>query len=77
MPRNPDRTDLCHFTYADDRRCTLPQFPDDYGLCYHRQQRQAFLESREAGRQVARFLETDVLTACDPPLKSTPTKNRG
>jgi hypothetical protein len=66
MPRNPDRTDLCHFTYADGRRCTLPQFPDDYGLCYHhREKRQAFLEAREAGRQISRFLETDILTACD------------
>ena len=66
MPRNPDRTDLCHFTYADGRRCTLPQFPDDYGLCcHHRDKRRAFLEAREAGRQVSRFLETDILTACD------------
>lgn len=66
MPRNPDRTDLCHFTYADGRRCTLPQFPDDYGLCYHhREKRQAFLEAREAGRQISRFLETEILTACD------------
>ena len=66
MPRNPDRTDLCHFTYADGRRCTLPQFPDDHGLCYHhREKRQAFLEAREAGRQISRFLETEILTACD------------
>jgi hypothetical protein len=66
MPRNPDRTDLCHFTYADGRRCTLPQFPDDFGLCFHhREKLQSRAESREAGRQVSRFLETDVLTACD------------
>jgi hypothetical protein len=66
MPRNPDRTDLCHFTYADGRRCTLPQFPDDHGLCFHHREKQiASLQSREAGRQVSRFLETDILTACD------------
>lgn len=66
MPRNPDRSNLCHFTYADGRRCTLPQFPDDMGLCYHhREKRQAYLQAREAGRQVARFLHTNILTACD------------
>ena len=66
MPRNPDRTDLCHFTYSDGRRCTLPQFPDDMGLCYHHgQKRRAFLESRQAGRETSRFLRNDIHTACD------------
>jgi len=66
MPKNHEGRELCHFTYADGRRCTLPQFPDDMGLCYHhRQKRQAYLESREAGRQVSQFLDTDILTACD------------
>ena len=66
MPRNPDRTDLCHFTYSDGRRCTLPQFPDDVGLCFHHGQKyRQRLEAREAGRRVSRFLETEILTACD------------
>ena len=70
MPRNPDRSELCHFAYADGRRCTQPQFPDDFGLCFHHgQQHRARLEAREAGRRISRFLHTDILTACD--LSST------
>jgi len=70
MPRNPDSTDLCQFTYADGRRCTSPQFPDDMGLCYyHGEKRRAALKSEVAGRQISRFLHADVSTACD--LNST------
>jgi len=29
MPTDSDR---CHFTFADGRRCTMPQFPDDMGF---------------------------------------------
>ena len=66
MPRNPDRTNLCHFTYADGRRCTVPQFPDDLGFCFfHRQNYQEHLQSKEAGRIVSRFLHTNVITASD------------
>jgi Dam-replacing family len=66
MPKNHSGRELCYFTYADGRRCTLPQFPDDMGLCYHhREKRQAYLQSREAGRQVSLCLDTDILTACD------------
>jgi hypothetical protein len=28
MPKNQYRTNLCHFTFADGRRCSMPQFPD-------------------------------------------------
>jgi len=70
MPKNQDRTDLCHFTFADGRRCTMPQFPDDLGLCFHHGQKyRATLEAREAGRQVSQFVDTDIVTACD--LSST------
>jgi len=66
MPRNPDRTELCQFTFSDGRRCTMPQFPDDLGFCYyHGQQCRERLHAKEAGRQVSRFLETDIMTACD------------
>lgn len=66
MPKNHDGRDLCHFTYADGRRCTLPQFPDDLGLCYHHGQlRRTRLESKQAGREISKFLTTDALTACD------------
>lgn len=66
MPKNHEGRELCHFTYADGRRCTLPQFPDDYGLCYHHaNQHHARLASNKAGREISRFLNTDVLTASD------------
>jgi hypothetical protein len=66
MPKNHDRLDLCHCTYADGRRCTLPQFPDDLGLCFHHGQKyRARLESKEAGRQISQYLDTDIPTACD------------
>lgn len=70
MPRNPDRTNLCQFTYADGRRCTSPQFPDDMGFCYyHGEKCRASLKSSIAGRHISRFLHADVPTACD--LNST------
>ncbi len=70
MFKNQDRPDLCHFTFADGRRCTMPQFPDDFGLCFHHGQKyRARLEAKEAGRQVSQFLDTDIVTACD--LSST------
>ena len=66
MPKNQDRTDLCHFTFADGRRCAMPQFPDDLGLCFHHGQKyRANLEAKEAGRHVSQFLATDIVTACD------------
>jgi len=66
MPTNPDRSSLCHFTFADGRRCTLPQFPDDLGLCYsHGQQYRQRLKALEVGRDIAHFFDTDVLTNCD------------
>ena len=64
MPKNHDGRELCHFTYADGRRCTLPQFPDDMGPCYHHgDQYRASLQSKEAGRQVSGF---------SPPTSSPP-----
>jgi hypothetical protein len=66
MPKNHDGRDLCHFTFADGRRCTLPQFPDDYGLCYHHGQKyRASLHAKEAGCLISHFVQTDILTACD------------
>ena len=66
MLKNQDVAERCHFTYADGRRCTLPQFPDDYGLCFHHNIKyKEHLRSQEAGRQISLFLKTDILTACD------------
>ena len=70
MPNHSDRANLCHFTFADGRRCTMPEFPDEMGLCYyHGQKVRERRDAREAGRQIAEFLDTDVLTATD--LNST------
>ena len=63
MPTDSDR---CHFTFADGRRCTMHQFPDDMGLCYyHGEEYRERLKAREIGRDIAHFFGTDVLTNCD------------
>jgi hypothetical protein len=70
MSKNQDHADLCHFTFADGRRCSMPQFPDDLGLCFHHGQKyRAAQEAKQAGREISEFLNTDILTACD--LSST------
>jgi len=44
----------------------MPQFPDDVGFCYyHGQQYRERVHAKEAGRQISRFLETEIMTACD------------
>ena len=66
MPTNPNRSNLCHFTFADGRRCALPQFPDDLGLCYyHGKQYRQHLKALEVGRDIAHFFQTEILTNCD------------
>jgi len=66
MSNEQDRACLCTFTFADGRRCQLPQAPDDMGLCYfHAQKFRQRLSAQEAGRQISEFLNTDILTACD------------
>jgi hypothetical protein len=66
MTKNQDRTDLCHFVFTDGRRCQLPQALDDMGLCYfHAQKYRQHITAQEVGRQIAGFLDTDILTACD------------
>jgi hypothetical protein len=59
-----DRPDTCIHTFADGRRCKMPQSPDNYGLCYfHAHQHAQKAVSERAGRQVDRFLNTELLTA--------------
>jgi len=66
MPKNQDRTDLCHFVFTDGRRCQLPQSLDDMGLCYfHAQKYRDHIRAQEAGRHIADFLDTDVFTASE------------
>ena len=65
MPYPPDRQ-TCVFTYADGRRCTMPQFPDDMGLCYyHGQERRKAFVAEQAGTHISNCLNTDIVTACD------------
>ena len=65
-----DRTDLCTFTFADGRRCKLPQSPEDMGLCYFHAQKFAHARrARAAGVDISHYLNTDMLTACE--LSST------
>jgi hypothetical protein len=62
-----DRTDLCHFAFADGRRCTMPQAPgSESGLCYfHHQQYADRLDQRFAGEQISLCLDPGINTACD------------
>jgi hypothetical protein len=61
-----DHTYLCAFTFADGRRCTLPQSPDDMGLCYFHARK--FIDKKRAqtaAQQIAGLLDADIVTACD------------
>lgn len=61
-----DRANLCAFTFADGRRCALPQSSDGVGLCYFHARR--FLRqtrARTAAQQISRLLDNDITTACD------------
>lgn len=67
MPKSSDdRAGLCVFTFADGRHCTLPESPDDLGLCYYHARK--FINEKNkrlAGQQIARLLSSDISTACD------------
>jgi hypothetical protein len=68
MSTNPskDRTNLCTYTFADGRRCTMPESPDDMGLCYYHMQRHIdTLKKHAAGEQISRCLDAKINTACD------------
>jgi hypothetical protein len=61
-----DRSSLCVFTFADGRHCTLPESPEDMGLCYYHSRK--FVDkkrARMAGRHIAQLLNADITTACD------------
>jgi len=61
-----DRSSLCHFTFADGHRCTLPQSADDMGLCYFHAKKFADRKGSEiAARKISYFLERDIVTTCD------------
>lgn len=61
-----DRTNLCHFVFADGRRYTMPESGEDMGLCYfHAQKYVDGMNKKKAGEQISQFLTTGVNTACD------------
>lgn len=65
MPPIDDNT-RCHFTFADGRQCRLPISEDDMGLCYfHAEKYLHRMKAKEAGRRIAKFLNTEILTASD------------
>jgi hypothetical protein len=64
--KSEDRSSLCVFTFADGRHCTLPQSPDDMGLCYYHARRLVNKQrAQKAGQQIARLLDTQIATAGD------------
>jgi hypothetical protein len=66
MSNNRSHLDLCAFTFADGRRCQMPESVDDSGLCYfHSQKFRDRITRQEAGKQISQYLNTDILTACD------------
>ncbi len=66
MSNKQDRPCTCMFFFADGRRCQMPPDIDDMGLCYfHAKRYRDHLTAQEAGRQIAQFLNAEVLTATD------------
>jgi hypothetical protein len=63
---NAANHNLCHFSYADGRRCRMLRHPDHPGLCpfHSREERQA-LESERIGTELAASLTGNYLTASD------------
>ena len=66
VKRSQDRTPLCTFAYSDGRRCRNPRGPGHPHLCtaHARQEAQA-LAGDQAGKDIARFLSGEYLSACD------------
>jgi hypothetical protein len=61
-----DRTNLCVFTFADGRHCTMPQSAGDMGLCYYHARKFADKKLRDvAAERISKLLETNITTACD------------
>ncbi len=68
MPNDPSnaRELLCTFTFSDGRRCKMPSYFTEPDLCYfHALKFQKQVKAERAGNQIAKFLNTDFVTACD------------
>ena len=57
---------LCHFSYADGRRCRMLRHRDHPGLCpFHSREERQRLESERIGTELAASLTGNYLTASD------------
>ena len=63
---NADNHNLCHFSFADGRRCRMLRHPDHRGLCpFHSREERQQLESERIGTELAATLTGHFLTASD------------
>ena len=61
-----DEPDRCVFYFADGRRCSMPGFPGDMGLCYyHAHKYRHKIKAEQAGALISEYLNHDALTASD------------
>ena len=61
-----DEPDRCVFHFSDGRRCSMPGFPGDMGLCYYHAHKHRHLVSAEQfGALISEHLNHDALTASD------------
>jgi hypothetical protein len=58
--------DLCHFSFADGRRCRMLRHPDHPGLCpFHSREERQRIESERIGTELAATLTGHFYTATD------------
>jgi hypothetical protein len=61
-----DHGSRCGFVFSDGRRCTMPESPEDMGLCYFHAKKYAdAIRKKCAGHEISRCLNSDINTACD------------
>ena len=63
---NAANHNLCHFSYADGRRCRMLRHRDHPGLCpFHSREERQRIESERIGTELAASLTGNYLTASD------------
>lgn len=61
-----DRSSLCSFTFVDGRRCRTPRCTSHAYLCYfHARVEAQTLAAQQTGRNIASWISTGYLSACD------------
>ena len=64
--RPQDRVSLCHFSFADGRRCITPISPGHPHFCFFHAQKEAqSVAAEKLGRDLDYFFSGDYLSACD------------